>query len=47
MCICVYVNSMCVHVGVLQETNFAVSKLIILLLFLYNLALQEFKEMVA
>lgn len=32
------------HVGVLQETNFEVSKLIILLLFLYNLALQNLRK---
>lgn len=31
MCVCVFlcVNSMCVRVGILQETNFEVSKIII------------------
>lgn len=46
VCIFVYVNSMCVHVGILQETNFEVSKIIILLLCLYNLSLKEFKKIV-
>lgn len=45
-------ESVCVHSvyereGILQETNFEAFKIIILSLCLYNLSLQDFKEIVA
>lgn len=46
-CVCMCVNSVCVQIGILQETNSEVSKIIILLLCLYFLSLQEYEEIVA
>lgn len=43
----VCINSVYVHVGILQETNSEVFKIIMLLHHLYNLSLQDFKEIVA
>lgn len=43
----VCINSVYVHVGILQETNFDVFKSVMPLLCLYNLSLQDFKEIVA
>jgi len=43
----VCVHSVYVRAGILQETNFEVFKIIIHLLCLYNLSLQDFKEIVA
>lgn len=46
-CVCMCVNSVCVQIGILQETNSEVSKIIILLSCLYFLSLQEYEEIVA